>query len=492
MASRSRSSPWRDSIRGLREAIASGLVAAAISSAAASPSAAQAPVAEAKGESPARPVYQPYRYDEDWSALEDSRLRTDLFDPVKFVPLKDTTGWYLSVGGETRWRYEHFRNPGFGTQPADDNGYLLQRHLLHTDWHLGPRARVFIEIQSGLEEGRAGGPRPTDEDRLDVHQAFADITWGNPSRGSLTVRAGRHEVAFGAGRLISAAEGLNVRRSFDGVRLIGRRKGWTANATLMRLVSAQGGMFDDRADGQQLTWGAGGFGPLPGGRRGNLALYYIGMERDSARFDQGTARAVRHSVGVRTWRVGRFVDYDEEAIVQRGQFGSSAIRAWAFASEQGMTPPRVSGRARIGLRAFFASGDRDPKDPTLQSFDPLFPGISYSGRAVLIGPTNLITVDPSFAISVDPRVRVTFDWAQFWRASLHDGVYGINVALLRSGLDAAERGVGSQATIEVDARLSMHFSLWGSITAFQTGRFLRNNPPGADLQYVAAHAAYRF
>jgi hypothetical protein len=449
-------------------------------------------VAPSVQETGTRPAYQQFRYDEDWSALRDERLRTDALDPLKYIPLKREPGWFLSVGGETRWRYENVDNPGFGAQPADGNGYLLQRHLLHTDWHLGPHVRTFVEVQSGLEEGRVGGPRPTDEDRLDLHEAFVDATWGTPSRGSFTVRAGRHEVAFGAGRLISAAEGLNVRRSFDGLRLIGRRRGWTANATLMRLVAARGGLFDDRADRQQSTWGAGGFGPLPRFSRSNLAVYYIGMSRDAARFQQSAANARRHSFGVRMWRTGSPFDYDEEAIVQRGRFGAGSVRAWALASEEGVSPPRWPGRARAGFRTFIASGDRDPSDSTLQSFDPLFPGIAYSGKASLIGPTNLITIDPSLAMSPHPRVRIALDWARFWRTSSRDGLYGINVGLLRSGLGTKARLVGSQATAEVDVRMTAHLSAWSSVTAFRTGAFLRDAPPGEDLRYVAAHMVYRF
>jgi hypothetical protein len=453
---------------------------------------AAAGTASAQSAVPERPAYQPYRYDEDWSALRKETLRTDRLDPLKYIQLREDSAWYVSLGGETRWRYEHFRNPGFGAQPADPSGYTLQRHLLHSDWHLGRRARVFVEVQSGLENGRIGGPRPTDENGLDLHQGFVDITLGSPARGSVTVRAGRHEVAFGAGRLISAAEGLNVRRSFDGLRLIGRRRGWTANATLMRLVTTRSGAGDDRSDRQQLTWGAGAFGPLPGKTRVNLAIYYIGMERHAARFEQGTADATRHSFGARIWRSGRTFDYDEEMIVQRGRFGAGAIGAWAFASETGITLPRLPGRTRFGVRAFFASGDRNPSDGTLESFDPLFPGIAYSGKASLIGPTNMTTVDPSLAVSVHPRVRVTADWAAFWRTSRNDGLYGINVAPLRSALATDARHVGSQATFEVDVRVSRHVTVWASITGFRTGPFLRSSPPGETLRYVAAHTAYRF
>jgi Alginate export len=453
-------------------------------------------IAQTAEDSPARthvrPAYQMYRYDEDWSVLRDKSLRTDVMDGLKYIPLKEASGWYLSLGGETRWRYENFRNPGFGFQPQDANGYLLQRHLLDSDSHFGSRARVFLEFQSAIESGREGGPRPTDENRFDIHQAFADLTWKSRRVGMLTLRAGRQEVAFGAGRLISAAEGTNVRRSFDGLRLIWNRRTWTFNSILMQLTKVENGTFDDRPDNGHFTWGFGGFGPLSNGERGNLAFYYIGNSRKDAEFQQGKADATRHSFGVRTWHVGRLFDYEEEVIVQSGSFGKGAIRAWALSSEQGFTPSRFHQRLRFGIRMFLASGDRDPRNSSLESFDPLFPGTAYSGKAALIGATNLIKMGPVVNLSINPAVHVNFDWAHFWRRSLNDGLYGANLTPLRSGLETSARDVGSQATTEVDMRLTTHFSLWTSIAFFRIGDFLKETPPAKSLRYVAAHVAYRF
>lgn len=436
-----------------------------------------------------RPSYQPYRYDEDWSVLRDPALRGDLWDGVKYVPFH-ADDWYLSVGGEARWRYEQVRRPGFGAQPDDRSGYLLQRYLLHTDWHLGKRVRAFVEVQSGLEAGRLGGPRPTDENTLDLHQAFVDVAWRANDRGSLTLRVGRHEVAFGAGRLISAAEGLNVRRSFDGVRLVIKRGAWTWNSTAMRLVAPSRGVFDDRAEPGVLEWGAGGTGRRPW--LGNLAVYYIGVRRTSARFDQGTADATRHSGGVRVWGTAGRLDYDQELILQVGRFGGDPIRAYAVASDVGVALVHTAGSPRFGARVFAASGDRDPGERELNAFDPLFPGIAYSGKAGLMGPTNLITVDPSVSLTPHRRVRVAIDWAPFWRTSTHDAVYTVNVGVLRTGQRTTKRFVGSQATVEVEGRLTTHVTVWASAVLFRAGTFLRETPPGLDTRYLAAYAAYRF
>src|SRR5262245_43864362 len=191
------------------------------------------------------PPYQQQRYDEDWSYLKEPERRTDRLDPLKYIPLNDR-GWYVSLGGEARWRYEYFSEFAFGAGPQDSNGYFLQRYLLHADWHLGKRVRVFTQLQSGIENGRNGGPRLTDDDRLELHQAFVDLKFGHEGN-SVVLRLGRHEMDLGAGRLISSGEGLNVKRSFDGARLIWKTRRWTTNAQVDKLTSVKLGILKNVA-----------------------------------------------------------------------------------------------------------------------------------------------------------------------------------------------------------------------------------------------------
>ena len=189
---------------------------------------------------PSPPAFQPLRYDEDYGYLKDKTKRTDSLDKLKYISL-GKENFYVSLGGEARIRYEYYGNAGFGSGTQDPNGYLLQRYLFHSDWHFGKNFRVFAQLQSALVSGRRGGARPTDKDNLDLHQAFFDVKFGDEKRGNFTIRAGRQEVEFGSGRLVSASEGLNVRRSFDGARLIliekcGKAVFLLANSSLSNLV----------------------------------------------------------------------------------------------------------------------------------------------------------------------------------------------------------------------------------------------------------------
>ena len=155
-----------------------------------------------------RPLYPLPRYEEDWSFLSDPAKRDDSWDPIKFIPLNEDRNVFLSLGGEIRETYERFHNTNFGLSPDDPDGYLLQRYLFHVDFHAGQRFRFFGELNSSLEDGRTGGPRPLDEDKLDVHQGFVDFVVLKPrENSSLTLRIGRQELAFGSGRMFDLREG---------------------------------------------------------------------------------------------------------------------------------------------------------------------------------------------------------------------------------------------------------------------------------------------
>src|SRR5262245_11859061 len=292
------------------------------------------------------PSFQPLRYDEDWSYLEDESRRSEWLDRLKYIPLNNR-GWYLSLGGEARIRYEYFSQFNFGAGPQDDDGYLLQRYLLHADGHFGKRVRVFAQLQSAVGAWRNGGPRPTDDDRLEVHQAFIDLKFGGETK-SLTVRAGRHEMDFGAGRLISAGEGLNVRRGFDGLRVIYRHGGWLINGQVNKLVSIKPGLFNVAPDSSQTFWGVGATRSRPK-IRGGRQFAYIALDREAGRFDQASGRELRHTFIARTYgasddSAGQF-DYNFDAIFQWGSFKNSGresgIRAWALASDLGHTINKI-------------------------------------------------------------------------------------------------------------------------------------------------------
>src|SRR5229473_2237813 len=254
------------------------------------------------------PPFKPLRYDESYEYLRDPSRRSDYLDAIKFIPLNTNGDWHLTLGGEIRERYEYYHNSLWGRGPQDDNGYLLQRYMVHADAHLGDYFRIFTQFKSGLEDGRNGGPRPTDRDDFDLNQAFFDVRVPFLESDSLTLRAGRQELSYGSSRLVSAREAPNVRLSFDGVKAIVKVNGWQVDAFAVKPVRTKVGVFDDDPDPNQNFWGLYAVTPFPWLPGGNIDLYYLGLDRKNASFDQGTAHELRHSLGTRIW--GRKAGWD--------------------------------------------------------------------------------------------------------------------------------------------------------------------------------------
>ena len=128
-----------------------------------------------------RPSFNQSRYKEDFQFLRDPSKRTEFFDPLKYIPLNNSESIYLTLGGETRQHFEFISNNNWGKGKQDDNGYYLQRYLLHGDLHVGERLRFFTQFMSGVETGREGGPRGVDKDTFDLNQGFFDFDFWKKS-----------------------------------------------------------------------------------------------------------------------------------------------------------------------------------------------------------------------------------------------------------------------------------------------------------------------
>jgi hypothetical protein len=415
-----------------------------------------------------------------------------LWDPVKFIPLSARGQSFLSLGGEWRQQFERFGNDQWGLVPDDTSGYLLQRYMFHADLRIGQSVRGFMQVKSGLETGRAGGPRPTDEDRLDLHQAFADVSIGPATPNPvLMFRVGRQEFNFGSARLVSVREVPNVRQSFDAVRVIVRRRLWRLDMFVSRPVTTEVGLFDDEWDAGRALWGVYAVRQRQADRRSGVDLYYFGLQRDRARFDQGAGPERRHTVGARLWgRSGR-LDYNTEAVWQWGNFAGNSVRAWTAASDTGWRLD-LPGRPRLGLRADITSGDSDRSDDVLGTFNALFPKGAYFGLIAPVGPYNHMDLHPQMDVSLPRGWSVSANWLLFWRTEVDDGLYGVAAQLLRSGRGTRERFVGHSPGVEVTKSLAPHLTLVVQASLFTAGPFIEEMEPARDIHFIAAIATYRF
>jgi hypothetical protein len=441
-----------------------------------------------------RPLYPLPRYEEDWTFLSDPAKRDDFWDPIKFIPLSEDRNVYLSLSAEIRETYERFRNTNFGLSPDDPDGYLLQRYLFHVDVHAGQRFRFFAELNSSLEEGRTGGPRALDEDKLDVHQGFVDFVVLKPrENSSMTLRIGRQEMAFGSGRMIDLREGPNVPLSFDGVQLFWKSPKWQLDGFATRPVQNEPGVFDDPPQHDFAFWGVYATHTLHQTQRKALDFYYLGLDLKHAVVNQGAGHEKRHTLGARVWGERGPWAYDTEVMYQFGSFGVGTINAWRVAADNSYSLKSVRWRPRIGLATDFASGDKNPSSPDLQTFNSLFQSGTYSGRANILGPDNAIRLEPSLGLFFSERLTLSAGWGFFWRESSNDGLYGIAGNLIVPSNGVKSRYEGSRPIAQLDWQITRHLSTHiNYIYVFNASFEEQSIHATTSMSYVSPWVTYRF
>ena len=382
----------------------------------------------------------------------------------------------LELGGMVRARAELYDGRPFGPVGPGEDDYILWRALAHAELKADEDWTAYVQIGLHAQSGRDRGPAPTDRGAPDIRQAYIDVRLGDRVR----VKAGRQELFFGSSRLVSARDGPNLRRVFDGARLAYRRARWRADAFLARPVEDRPGAFDDRGDRGQLFGGL--YVTRTAGAHG-LDLYYLYLARDDVRFGVDSADERRHSFGTRLFgRSGSF-DYNLEAVVQTGSFGAKSIGAWTVASDLGVTFAQRPFAPRIGLKANITSGDGSSGDNRLGTFNPLFPNLSYFNEAALLAPQNHMDIHPSLTLSLTPRLQVTggADW--FWKTRRSDDIYrGPGVGI---GARGGHRTIGRQADINVRWRPAGAVEVKLAYVRFDVGEALQRRS-GADLNYLMA------
>ncbi len=423
------------------------------------------------------------RYDEDWSLLSDAPREG--WRAAKYLPLAKDSWAYLTLGVEARARFEGFDDNLWGDPPAPDDGYLWLRVMPHADLHAGP-ARVFVQGIAGYARGVGAGKGPADETGIDLLQGFADVRIPLGDDGSLTVRGGRELVALGSERLVGIRYGPNIPQAFDGFRAIAEHGPIRLDAFHLRPVATGGGSFDDKTSKTRRLDGL--YATITPAKGVGIDAYWLGYENETARFAARTGRESRDTFGLRFFGRRGDLGWNWEAMRQRGHFDGSRIRAWSLATETAWSFPHAPLGPRLRLRANIASGDRDPADGKLGTFNALFPKGKYFGELSPIGPRNIVNLHPSVDFDLGQGVTVEFVAARFWRESLGDGIYDIPGGLIRPAGGSSARHIGDQVEISAGWQASAFLSFAASLSAFRPGSYIRDTGPARTIHMVGAEA----
>ncbi len=430
------------------------------------------------------------RFNEDYSALKDS-TRT-FYNRLKYLPLSESGRTYVSFGGELRAELDRAQHEDWGASNVDNNIFLLQRYQLHADLHLSGRVRIFGQLRSGLENGRKKGPRPIDEDQLNVQNLFIDLIPYKGMDDRMSIRLGRQELQYGSGRLLDVREGPNLRLYFDGAKVAYTSPKRNVDAFLMAAGRVKTGVFDNPIISRKSSlWGI--YSTHNAAKMLNIDLYYMGINRDDARFDDGVAAETRHTVGTRLWANGNELLYNFEIGYQLGKFGAADIRAWGGSMDIAYRFADLNGAPTVKLRSDFISGDDAKGDSKLGTFNALYPNGGYFGMNPQAGPANLLSIHPNLSWNPVENMLLSLETVFSWRQSLQDGIYLPDGTIRLGSSNSDSRYIGTAYIITVSWHISKFLSYNAGVQYFKTGDFINDLiPQHKDGVFISSLLGFKF
>ncbi|MGE3143141.1 MAG: alginate export family protein [Hyphomonadaceae bacterium] len=276
-----------------------------------------------------------------------------------------------------------------------------------------------LELELGFHEqtGRRAGPASIDASSLDVTQAYLDL----PVLSDVAVRLGRQHVVLGAKRFFALRDGTNISRAYDGALLDYAGPKLRVRAFAIHPVRIGFDPFDDSTERALSVFGV--YATYSRRPDEGVDLYAFETDKNRSFYAQGVGGETRYTLGARFFDAHAPFDWDLEIAGQGGHFKDQDIAAWMAAGTAGYRFENARWAPRLGVRATIASGDSDPADGAMETFNPFFADIYLLGQASLIAPLNYAAVQPSVELRLSPNASllVRTDW--FWRLETADAIY---------------------------------------------------------------------
>ena len=410
------------------------------------------------------------RWEEDWSVLADKNIPREPFDSLKYIPLSALDSrTYLSFGADLRERIEGNSAPNLETIENNSAAYLLSRLEVHADLRIAGQLQGFVQIQSEFAPGKEV-LTPVDQNRLDLAQAFIATTQ-SIGDGTLTLRAGRQQIAFDLQRFVSERDGLNVRQSYDAIWAEYEKDLWLLTSFYSRPVQTQDFRAFDDFSNDRLTYG--GFRVERELGPGRLSVALAQYRRQNAKFPSVSGDERRDITDVRYVGDTRSIDWDLEAMYQRGRVSTKSVRAWAAGLRAGYTIQDEGWQPRLGLQIDAASGDRNAHDQRLETFNPLFPNGTYFTLAGYTTYANLVHIKSSVTVMPTPLFSVMLASAVQWRETTADAVYTQPAAPISGTAGRGGRFTGAYGQVHLDYKINPHMAIDLEMVRFDASQTIR-------------------
>lgn len=393
----------------------------------------------------------------------------------------------MSFGGQIRSQYEATNLEAYTAIPTrrGKDSLSLRTRL----WALakpGPGLTAYVQLQDSRVAGQEASV-VANENLTDLHQGHLTVAdlFGKPV--DLTV--GRMELKYGDQRLVSPLDWSVVGRAWDGLLLRARLPSSTVDAFVTNVKEASSARRD------QNFWGV--YGTCKAVKDHELDAYLLGRDFGNegqvseARGDKGNLSD--RTLGARAKGKAGPADYSAEAAWQFGRKAGMPVRAWAGALTGGWTFDGA-WKPRLGAEYDYASGDTNPADDKVQTFDPLFPfGHALQGYQDVFSWKNGHALKLGASGTPSPGTTVALDYHYFRTAQARDAWYAASTAAIardNAGLSGNE--VGHELDFHIRTPVRGALKLWFGVSHFFASSYVRAKAGGKDRDWAFVQATLDF
>jgi hypothetical protein len=370
-----------------------------------------------------------------------------------------------------------------------DDSYLLTRVRLGVEWQPVEWLKFTVQGQDVREafSKRANIPLQNGaegDDSFDLRLASIEI--GDPSHFSL--KLGRQVLSYGDERLVGPLEWLNFSRTFDAAKFHYQAKTWWLDAFTSSVVRIRRNQFnqsdwlDDAATRNEFFSGlyfSSQFLPF---QATDLYAFHLHEENPTGTSNFLTlgTRLKGDATKLAGW------DYTLELAGQSGQVNGQELTAYAYHLEGGYNWLKTAWKPRLALEYSMGSGDSDPNDGRVHTFQNLFPtNHPPYGLMDTFSWQNLHNVVLRLAAQPHAKVKTSLDFHSFWLATTGDAWYRANgTTRVRAINPNASSHAGCELDFTVNAKLSQHLDMLVGYSHFFAGAYLADTGASDDADFA--------
>ncbi len=443
---------------------------------------------------------------------------------------------------QERFRFvgqENTKDFNSGATALNDGNWFLNRFRLGlmikpVDW-----LKIYAQGQDARQFGADLPLIPNrngaqGDDAFDLYQGYIEIS--NYDKCPFGLKIGRQILQYGSERLVGPLDWSNFARSFDAAKLRYQAKDWSIDAfaaTVAVNIRSQYNQSDllngtETERGQVfsgLYFTSTSLVPIqttdfyafyldqnsgppsrPAAYGTDTSFFTLGARVQSKpgvfHHEPATASDSKATADGKSApppappRKAVGFDYDGEFVFETGKAGGLDLTAFAVHAGLGYTFS-VPWTPRLGIEYNYASGDQNPNDGNIQTFQNLFP-TNHLRYGIMDEFSWQNMHNPAITVTATPCKTLTaqLEFHGFWLANTNDFWYQANGTSTVRPLNAAARGASHFAGTELDFVLTWkpfkQLAFQGGYSHFFAGKYLEDTGASSDANFGYVQAVIQF